>query len=74
MNEVTLIIERIRGGDAGATDDLLPIVYNELRRMAGRKLDAEPGHPTIQTAITPNELVLHHHKSFRPRRPKWHRM
>ena len=41
MNDVTLIIERIRGGDAGATDDLLPIVYNELRRMAGRSLDAE---------------------------------
>ena len=38
MNDVTLIIERIRGGDAGATDELLPIVYNELRRMAGQEV------------------------------------
>ena len=58
MNDVTLIIERIRGGDAGATDDLLPIVYNELRRMAGRKLDAEAGHPTIQTTELVHEAYL----------------
>lgn len=36
-SEVTLIIDRIRGGDAGAADELLPIVYDELRRMDGRK-------------------------------------
>ena len=58
MNDVTLIIERIRGGDAGATDELLPIVYNELRRMAGRKLDAEAGHPTIQTTELVHEAYL----------------
>ena len=58
MNEVTLIIERIRGGDARATDELLPIVYNELRRMAGSKLDAEPGHPTIQTTELVHEAYL----------------
>ncbi len=58
MNDVTLIIERIRGGDAGATDDLLPIVYNELRRMAGRKLDAEAAHPTIQTTELVHEAYL----------------
>ena len=58
MNEVTLIIERIRGGEAGATDDLLPIVYNELRRMAGRKLDAEAAHPTIQTTELVHEAYL----------------
>jgi RNA polymerase sigma factor (TIGR02999 family) len=58
MNEVTKIIERIRGGDAGATDDLLPIVYNELRRLAGRKLAAEPGHPTIQTTELVHEAYL----------------
>lgn len=58
MNEITKIIERIRGGDAGATDDLLPIVYNELRRLAGRKLAAEPGHPTIQTTELVHEAYL----------------
>jgi len=58
MNEVTLIIERIRSGDAGATDELLPIVYDELRRMAGRKLSAEAGHPTIQTTELVHEAYL----------------
>ena len=58
MNDVTLIIDRIRGGDARATDELLPIVYNELRRMAGRKLDAELGHPTIQTTELVHEAYL----------------
>jgi RNA polymerase sigma factor (TIGR02999 family) len=57
-NEVTLIIERIRSGDAGATDELLPIVYDELRRMAGRKLDAEAAHPTIQTTELVHEAYL----------------
>ena len=58
MNEVTKIIERIRGGDVRATDDLLPIVYKELRRLAGRKLAAEPGHPTIQTTELVHEAYL----------------
>ena len=58
MNDVTLIIEQIRGGDARATDELLPIVYNELRRMAGRKLGAEAGHPTIQTTELVHEAYL----------------
>jgi RNA polymerase sigma factor (TIGR02999 family) len=58
MSEVTLIIERIRGGDAGATDELLPIVYDELRRIAGRKLGAEADHPTIQTTELVHEAYL----------------
>jgi RNA polymerase sigma factor (TIGR02999 family) len=58
MNDVTLIIERIRGGDAGATDELLPIVYDELRRMAGRKLGAEADHATIQTTELVHEAYL----------------
>lgn len=58
MSEVTLIIERIRDGDRGATDELLPIVYDELRRMAGRQLNAEAGHPTIQTTELVHEAYL----------------
>jgi RNA polymerase sigma factor (TIGR02999 family) len=58
MNEVTLIIERIRGGDASATDELLPIVYDELRRMAGRRLDAESDHVSIQTTELVHEAYL----------------
>jgi RNA polymerase sigma factor (TIGR02999 family) len=58
MNEVTFILERIRAGDGRATDELLPIVYNELRRLAGRKLAAELGHPTIQTTELVHEAYL----------------
>jgi RNA polymerase sigma factor (TIGR02999 family) len=58
MNEVTLLIERIRGGDPRATDELLPIVYNELRRMAARQLSDEVDHPTFQTTDLVHEAYL----------------
>lgn len=58
MNDVTIILERIRAGDGQATDELLPIVYNELRRLAGQKLAAELGHPTIQTTELVHEAYL----------------
>jgi RNA polymerase sigma factor (TIGR02999 family) len=58
MNKVTQILERIRAGEPQATGELLPIVYNELRRLAGRKLAAEPDHPTIQTTELVHEAYL----------------
>ena len=38
MNEVTRIINAIEQGDSGATEKLLPLVYEELRVLAAQKM------------------------------------
>ena len=44
MSDVTRILNAIERGDAGATDKLLPLVYEELRKLAAAKLALEkPG-------------------------------
>lgn len=50
--EVTQLLQRWGGGDRGALERLMPLVYDELRRMAGRYLAAErPGHLLQRTAL-----------------------
>src|SRR3954463_3665062 len=52
MSEVTHILTAIEQGNAQASDQLLPLVYNELRRMAAHKMSAErPGHTLQPTAL-----------------------
>lgn len=53
MNEITLILEAIGRGDKQASEDLLPLVYQELRRLAAAKMAREPEGQTLQ----PTELV-----------------
>ena len=56
--EVTLLLRRWRGGDKAALDQLMPVVYNELRRLAGSFFRHEtPGH-TLQTTALVNEAYL----------------
>jgi RNA polymerase sigma factor (TIGR02999 family) len=55
---VTQLLERIQAGDRVATDDLLPLVYDELRRLAAAKLAHEaPGH-TLQATALVHEAYL----------------
>jgi RNA polymerase sigma factor (TIGR02999 family) len=50
--EVTRLLLRIRAGDQRATEDLIPIVYTELRRMAAAAMHRErPGHTLQPTAV-----------------------
>jgi RNA polymerase sigma factor (TIGR02999 family) len=52
MTEVTRILSAIEAGDAHATDRLLPLVYDELRRLAAQKLAQErPGQTLDATAL-----------------------
>ncbi len=53
MNEITLILEAIGRGDRQASEDLLPLVYSELRRLAAAKMAREMEGQTLQ----PTELV-----------------
>lgn len=49
---VTRLLKRLSGGDREAFDRLIPLVYGQLRRLAGRCLRAErPGHTLRATAL-----------------------
>jgi RNA polymerase sigma factor (TIGR02999 family) len=52
MNEVTQLLDAVSRGDAQAAEHLLPLVYEELRRLAAGYLDREkPGHTLEPTAL-----------------------
>lgn len=52
MNEVTRILSAIEEGDPHAAEQLLPLVYDELRRLAAQKLAHEkPGQPLDATDL-----------------------
>jgi RNA polymerase sigma factor (TIGR02999 family) len=52
MSDVTRILNAIEQGDAGEADKLLPLVYEELRRLAAHKMSQEkPGHTLQATAL-----------------------
>src|SRR5215472_14136847 len=52
MNEVTRILSAIEQGDTRAPAQLLPVVYDELRKLAAQKLVREqPGHTLDATAL-----------------------
>jgi len=55
--EVTSLLHRWRQGDESALDQAMPLVYNELRRIAGTFLRLEPGH-TLQPTALVNEAWL----------------
>jgi RNA polymerase sigma factor (TIGR02999 family) len=58
MHEVTRIINAIQGGDKDATDRLLPLVYEELRRLAHQKLSDERPGQTLQATALVHEAYL----------------
>jgi RNA polymerase sigma factor (TIGR02999 family) len=52
VSDVTHILERAQAGDPQAAEELLPLVYDELRRLAAHKLANEaPGHTLQPTAL-----------------------
>src|SRR5206468_2351644 len=52
MSEVTRILEAIRQGDSKAGEELLPLVYDELRKLAAQAMARErPGHTLEPTAL-----------------------
>jgi DNA-directed RNA polymerase specialized sigma24 family protein len=52
MSEVTRLLDGAAAGDRRAAADLLPLVYDELRKLAAARLAAEaPGHTLSPTAL-----------------------
>jgi RNA polymerase sigma factor (TIGR02999 family) len=58
MSDITRILTAIEQGDAKSTDELLPVVYNELRRMAAHKMASEPPGHTLQPTALVHEAWL----------------
>jgi RNA polymerase sigma factor (TIGR02999 family) len=58
MSEVTRILSAIESGDAHAADQLLPLVYEELRQLAARKLAQEKPGQTLQATALVHEAYL----------------
>jgi RNA polymerase sigma factor (TIGR02999 family) len=58
MSDVTRILNAIERGDARATDELLPLVYEELRILAAQKLSHETPGQTLQATALVHEAYL----------------
>lgn len=56
--QVTRLLADLRGGDARAHDELYPLVYGELRRVAQRVLAGERAGHTLQATALVNEAYL----------------
>jgi RNA polymerase sigma factor (TIGR02999 family) len=58
MSEVTRILAAIEEGDPHAAEQLLPLVYDELRKLAARKLAHEQPGQTLQATALVHEAYL----------------
>jgi RNA polymerase sigma factor (TIGR02999 family) len=58
MTEVTRILSAIEQGDAHAAEQLLPLVYDELRKLAAQKLAQEKPGQTLQATALVHEAYL----------------
>src|SRR5687768_13804026 len=58
MSDVTRILSAIQRGEAGAYDELLSVVYQELRRMAAAQLSQEKPGQTLQPTALVHEVYL----------------
>src|SRR5881227_2430126 len=58
MSDVTRILEAIQHGDGRAADELLPLVYEQLRRLAAHKMANEMPGQTLQPTALVHEAWL----------------
>src|SRR6516162_4649527 len=58
MSDVTLLLDAAAVGDRKAAADLLPLVYDELRRLAAARLADEPSGNTLQPTALVHEAYL----------------
>jgi RNA polymerase sigma factor (TIGR02999 family) len=58
MSDVTQILERVEKGDGKAAEELLPLVYDQLRRLAAHKMANQPPGQTLQPTALVHEAYL----------------
>ncbi len=71
MSDVTLIISQIERGDPIAAERLLPLVYDELRRLAAARLKQEQPGQTLQATDLVHEAYLRLIGSDKDALPSW---
>ena len=68
MNDVTRILSAVEHGDPTAAEQLLPLVYDELRRLAAQRLAREKPGQTLQATALVHEAYL---RLVGPQDPGW---
>ena len=58
MSEITQVLGAVARGEAGAAQDLMPLVYDELRRLASVRMAQESGGQTLQATALVHEAWL----------------
>ena len=58
MSQVTLILQAIERGEMHSPEELIPLVYDELRRLAAVRLAAEPAGQTLQPTALVHEAWM----------------
>jgi RNA polymerase sigma factor (TIGR02999 family) len=58
MSRVTKVLTALEQGEAGAAEQLLPLVYDELRRLAAQKMACEPPGHTLQATALVHEAYV----------------
>ena len=58
MSDVTRILDRVHQGDSKAADDLMPLVYEELRKLAAAKMAQQSPGQTLQATALVHEAYL----------------
>ena len=58
MADLTSILQRVDRGEAGAANELLPLIYNELRHLAAAKMAQQPPGQTLQATALVHEAWL----------------
>lgn len=71
MTEVTRILSAIESGDASASEKLLPVVYDALRKLAAERLAREASGQTLQATALVHEAYLRLVGDGAEGRPHW---
>ena len=58
MSDVTRILDRVQEGDSKAAEELLPLVYEELRKLAAAKMAQQAPGQTLQATALVHEAYL----------------
>src|SRR5690242_17545566 len=71
MSEVTRVLSAIEGGDRQAAEQLLPLVYEELRKLAAHKMAQEAPGQTLEATALVHEAYLRLVGSDEDGRQQW---
>jgi RNA polymerase sigma factor (TIGR02999 family) len=69
LGEITVLLNRAEAGDKSAAEQILPLVYGELRKLAAAKMAREPAGMTLQATALVHEAWL---RLGADKQPSWH--